>query len=319
MTGRRNLPGPIIDRIREGVPRKVLRRARCGGDCAIWEALVATAMSAIQRGWPFSDWMALLDDPRSRLGSQAKIKGKGYAVLPIRSYLHRLESAWARATERITEHPAADYFAGVQDRIAEARAWVDEAPFIADHRVLMIDACGQAAKLGTWQPALPWRRTSERTGLNGRRIRDGYSELCEDGALTLVARGRPGKGRSSGKANIYRLPDEDARTLILCGLEPHPVSGERPKEHDLGEPRPKEQDQMAPFGTMEQDPAAPRPKEHDLREEDETMVDDTRVRLTVEGATLERVLAALQREGLAVSAADLPDNVVPIRREGEQA
>jgi hypothetical protein len=76
---------------------------------------------------------------------------------------------------------------------------------------------------------------------------------------------------------------------------------------------------MAPFGTMEQDPAAPRPKEHDLREEDETMVDDTRVRLTVEGATLERVLAALQREGLAVSAADLPDNVVPIRREGEQA
>jgi hypothetical protein len=314
MTDHRALPAKMIDLIREGVPRNDLKDR---GDRAVVGALVSAAMSAIQRGWPFHEWVAVLDDPLSKLGMQAKIDGRRWKSLSKSAHLRRLESAWERAEKSVAERPAADFFAKIPDEIAKIRSWIDEVPFSPNHRVLMLDAVEEAAQRPTLQPALAWRRTKERLEkrgikLTGRQIKeDGYDELCAHGALTLVARGRPGRGGSSGKANVYRLPDADARALVLrvTGPDPHPVSLKRSKD----------QDPQAPTKKVDQDQTAPRSKDQDHQEGTTDMADDTRVRLTVEGATLEQVLAALQREGLAVSAADLPDNVVPIRREGEQA
>ena len=66
-TGRRALPGPIVDLIRDGIPDGTYN-AR--GHRGVWQALVRVALSAVQRGHTETDLAAYITARGSRLGTQ---------------------------------------------------------------------------------------------------------------------------------------------------------------------------------------------------------------------------------------------------------
>ena len=194
---RRALPGPIIDRIRDGVPAAELRRAGTG---AVWKALVSTAASAQQRGWTQPDWTALLDEPQSRLGAQAKVER--HKPLPARRYHRTLANAWAAADRWLTERPTWTRD-DILTRIENLRATIADLPLADDDRLIMHAAITIAAKNGTTRPALPWRTLAAETGLTQHRVRTGLARLGELRLLVLERRGYGGAVRR--RANLYQL------------------------------------------------------------------------------------------------------------------
>jgi hypothetical protein len=209
----RALPGPIVDLIRDGVPESVLRRATCGSDCAVWRALVSTAASARQRGWSAWELAAMLDDPRNRLGAQAKIeRGR---PLSARRYQQRLTNAWESAGKWLDGRPAAWSKIDILGHVADVRTFVTDAPMTDAERRVMLHVLDVADKIGTMRPAVPWRGVRDATGLTPRECRDTLESLCGMGLLTLALRGRAAKTERRRTANCYRLPTPDAMTRYL--------------------------------------------------------------------------------------------------------
>jgi hypothetical protein len=296
----RALPAHIIDVIRDGLPASVLRRSGCGGDCAVFRALVSTAASAQQRGWDRWEWEALFDEARSQLGRLARIeRGR---ELSQRRYQRRLVAAWESAERWLDDRPEAWTPEDVAERIEDVRQFVADAPLTEDERAMLTCACDLAAKHGTDSPTLPWRTVAATTGLGPSQARRMLAHLCEEGLLTLV---RPGyAGRVRRKANVYQLPTPEAATSYL-------YRGTRSMDgvcRSMDAPEIKIMDGVKVYG---RDHARTQDKEENMA---------TEVVLTVRGATLDDVLTALAERGIAVSTEPvrLPENVVPIKRKDRE-
>jgi hypothetical protein len=218
----------------------------------------------------------------------------------------RLGRAWERATKRTASPKITSE--DVTGKIEIVREWIVAGcpqprgcyALSAEERAVLLCACDRAERLGTTKPAMPERAVANETGLGRSPVRRTLARLDRRGLLRLVERGWPTKPGSGGtpRANAHSLPVRLATVLRTTA----PV-------HDKPTPM---------HGDLEE--AAPEPiPVHDDHGKEEDVAE---VILTVRGATLERVLKALERDGLTASAeppAELPENVTPIRRPGAES
>lgn len=278
----RALPGPMIDLIRDGVPASDLRRR---GGRAVWSALVRTAASAKQRGWDCWEWIELIEQRQSKLGTQAMLE-RGKAINQ-RRFRTRLTGAWETAEKWVDERPAAWSPEDIRIEIAAVRTWLTVAAMPDDHTAVMIHAVDTADRLGTTRPALPWRQVAEATGLNPRRTRDTLAALIEDQALTLDQRGYA--GRTKRRANLYRLPDAAARDAYL-------YRGTRSMDQ--------------PTRSMDQ------PADGAVDHGTDLWTTSDHITITGTPQALAQLLDLARMHGVAVNEGEAPaaDNVIPIRR-----
>jgi len=287
------------------LPSWALRVIRYGpdlrgrGDAAVDDALVRTAMSARRSGWTEPQWAGLLlERCCSQLGVMAARDAKGKPA----DIGKRLRRAWQRAELR-TASPKID-----RDRVPKligtVRRWVDAGcprgragsyALTEEERAVLLAGCDRGERLGTTRPAMPWRAVATDTGLGPSAVRRTLARLDQRGLLKLAEAGwatKPGTG--TPRAHAYALPVALA-SIHMC-RSTAPVDGfPTPVDGDL------------------ENAGRPATPVDDLDGEDAM----TEVILTVRGATLERVLAALERDGLIAAASppdELPANVVELRR-----
>jgi hypothetical protein len=199
---RRALPSTVIDAIRDGASPAELR-AR--GDRAVFSLLVSTAMSAQQRGWPYSDWQALLSGRDSHLGWQVWMR-RGRTERSPKDFNHVLGQAWDRAEKLLTEAPPAFGNREVLAYIAAFRKSIAGLDLPEEKRAILVHAADEGERLGTTRPALPRMGILQRTRLGLTALRTALAQLDRDGLLVLTVRGRPG-GPSARRqrANCYQL------------------------------------------------------------------------------------------------------------------
>ncbi len=209
----RNLPGPMIDLIRDGVPPTDLRR---DGQRAVWSALFRTAASASQRGWDGWEWEVLLREPCSVLGRQASTRD-GRRLKTEKSITKTYADAWDRATAWVSEQPpkwrhneAVEQALHRADLLAELAADPD-ATLPQSCRAVLAHAANQARRLTSDRPALPRQQMLEATGLGLSALRTALAQLDSAGLLVLAERGR--RGANGGRSNLYRLAQKDHPAL----------------------------------------------------------------------------------------------------------
>jgi len=201
----RNLPGPMIDLIRDGVPPADLRR---DGQRAVWSALFRTAASAAQRGQDGWEWECLLREPSSVLGRQASTRD-GQRLKTERSIAKTYAAAWDRATAWVSEQPAkwtkaeAEEQAVCRANLVAELAADPEVMLPQSSRAVLAYAANEARRLTSDRPALPRKEMLEATGLGLTALRTALARLDEMGLLMLAERGR--RGASSDSANLYQL------------------------------------------------------------------------------------------------------------------
>jgi hypothetical protein len=299
MTGRRNLPGKIIDLVRDGVPVADLRAAG-SDDRAIDNALVRVAMSAQRHEWTQADWIGLVAERCcSELGNQAARDGKGKPV----DLHNRLVRCWNRAEKKLAGLPSPFSRDDVLRRIEIVRQWLRTEPVVltVEDRLVLAALCDLAEKYRTCQPTAPWRAIEEILKLGPSPIRRTLDRLDRLGIAPRVERGK--SGTKNPKAAVFALPVARAAWALRIPLrEVLPVDGRTTPVDGVNQdhgrrPIPMDGEEMITVtrtitGTPEQVA-----KFHELE----------RQALTASGVTVEQ------------ESADLPENVVPIRREGEQA
>jgi len=213
----RNLPGPMVDLIRDGAPPTDLRR---DGQRAVWSALFRTAASAAQRGWDGWEWECLVREPSSVLGRQASTRD-GRRLKTEKSITKTYADAWDRATAWVSEQPpmwrhgeAVEQALRRADLLAELAADPD-ATLPQNSRAVLAHAAKQARRLTSDRPALPRQQMLEATGLGLSALRTALARLDGAGLLVLAERGR--RGASGGRSNLYRLARED-HPALACYL-----------------------------------------------------------------------------------------------------
>ena len=201
----RALPGPKIDKIRDGVPGAGLCE---GGGKAVWSALLSTAASAYQRGWDCWEWQELVLSPSSALGRQVQLRDgrKPQSKMAVQKIL---DSAWDKATAWTSEQPpphtrkemAQDARARADALllVAQDPAW----PLLAADRRVLAYACELAKTRGINRVALPWRGVVEGTGVGERSVKNALRRLVRLNLLWLEERGKPGTYRA--RAALYAL------------------------------------------------------------------------------------------------------------------
>lgn len=228
MTGRehRNLPTAQIDRIRRGTD------LRQGGNKAVRGALVSTAMSAIQCGWTYPEWVELLDETASTLGRQAR-SDRGRRDLPKTRYITSLHNAWKQAQKNIDGKPAHttdDARAQVRDlrhRLDDHDAW----PNRATDRTILGYALDVAERNGTSRPALPLRPAAEAASVTPSMARRALGRLCRAGYLTLDTRGRPYNPNDPRNRDPHRRPLASLYRLRADAPIPVSVNGPVCQKH----------------------------------------------------------------------------------------
>ncbi|RYC05637.1 hypothetical protein [Nocardioides zhouii] len=202
----RALRARYIDMLTDGVSPDRLKE---GGDKAVDHALMATALSAVCSGMGEQDWLALVLDPKRRLGQQAKFaKGHSRTALAYRRYLSKV---WQRATEQA--RPAALHD---RDRYREearrlVARWDDALPRLLEeaHEIdAMIIAAllDRMVEVGSPRVAFARRPFQEATGVSERRFRTRLAALERAGVVRLEARGKSGGPRARQRlANVYSL------------------------------------------------------------------------------------------------------------------
>jgi hypothetical protein len=237
----RALPGPVVDRLRDGVPAAELISR---GDNAVYRALISSAASAVQRGWDCWEWQELVLEPKNVLAQQARLK-KGRRPRSNVEMTAYLDKVWEKATAWASEAPTAwsrdEAAAEVERRISALTAVLEEPEcgLLGPDRRILAYACERAAQLGTTRVALPKLATAAAAGLGEKSTKNSLNRLHQAGLLVLVEQGRPG-GPSSRKrkANLYELADAERAASYLyrgtrsvgppaqdCGTPPRPDSG----------------------------------------------------------------------------------------------
>jgi hypothetical protein len=227
------LPGAIIDLIRDGVHPANLNT---GGDRAVFGALVRTAGSAQQRGWPYTDWAAVVTDRRSHLGTQAHLR-RGRAERTRADYERQLRQAWDHAEKWLTHAPPALTHADIRTVIEKMRAIAEELDMLTADRAVLQFACDQADRYHTTRPALPRRAVMQETGLGERTVRNSLERLDRPrlGLLLLEIRGSPGGPSTvNRRAHCYRLNPAGAHIPVPEDRSVGPP--EVPSDRSVGPP-----------------------------------------------------------------------------------
>lgn len=210
----RALPGAMIDLIRDGVPPRDLA-AR--GDRAVWTALVKTAASASLRGHDQWEWVDLLQQPKSRLGAQARLQKDRRVRSPLALATY-LDEAWETATAWASEQPSQRTWRvdllnaeNLRDLLADPAT-----PIADDERAVLAFAASESLRRESVTPILARRQVATGTGLTERRARTVLDRLTDAGVLRVAQRGRPGApGSGLARVTTYRLPDEPTLRAYL--------------------------------------------------------------------------------------------------------
>jgi hypothetical protein len=218
----RALPGRTIDLIRDGVPARDLRAM---GDAMVRRALLSTAASAMQCGWTDIDWSSEILHARSRLGHQVRVARDGRRQLTKREVQHRLDEAWDRATEYVSNTPAWDrdtMRADAEDRARRAREIAaDPGADLTDAmRAVLVHAADLADKWGLHRLTLPGRAVADATGLSHKAARTALAALHETDLLRLEDRGRGGADVTKRRAARYRLLPHGGAQRSFRGTRP---------------------------------------------------------------------------------------------------
>lgn len=200
----RSLPGPTIDLIRDGV-RPATRRN-------VQQALFATAFTAQTRGWGVVEWEALVLEGRNQLAWQTRNPVDGRRSLTDADVQKRLASAWDKAWERRSEHPAwteQETIDEVDRRAAHVEGIAADNPDLRDSdRAVLGLVVALARERSSTRVTLARRRIVEATGLGERTTRNAVQRLLDAGLLVLVEKGKPRGARATkpARAAIYGLP-----------------------------------------------------------------------------------------------------------------
>lgn len=305
----------MIDLIRDGVPSRALRER---GGAAVWGALVSTAMSAHQRGWGFPEWAAVVSEPRSVLGRQARLD-RGRRDIGPRRYERTLNRAWEAAERAITESPAqsAD---DVRQAASEALTALNMLPDAAwslppRDRLVLRWVMEESARRGMTRPATPARAVEAATGVPRAEVSRALGRLRAEGWIELHSRGRRGEG-GSGRASLHTI--RPARVIALLRAAEAAHSSEPPTGAYVPKPDapPPPMSQAAEGRTVPNPPLMSQPEET-------TMIAVTtdpatgRVTATVPAgslsAAIQASLEALRAAGVTIRLADAPE---PTEGEG---
>lgn len=221
--------GTMADLVRDGVHPRDLRAE---GERAVWRALVSTAASAMQRGVTRTEWAAFIDEPGSKLGTQAKLK-RGTKPRTRAEYVKTLDRAWSKAATWLADRPSAFGPVEILQRIREVRERVEhpDAGLTDVERRILIYACQVAAEKMTDRPALPRHAVVAATGLGDRTVRNALERMSDSGLLRLEVRGRRDPARR--RAGLYRLPDVDHIPVPASGSTGPPAQIYRTPADDL--------------------------------------------------------------------------------------
>lgn len=195
----RALPGPMIDLVRDGVPDRDLR---VSGGHAVRRALLRTATSACQRGWAYSEWVALVDSRASNLGTQTRLDHRR-VERPRRAVERAYRTVWEEAARWVAEAPPPFTKADALNRVEDIARTAATADLDVNERRVMTYALDVARSIGTDRPALPRRGVAEGTGLSEKSTRCAIERLIDAGWLVLEERGIPSP--RGGRASLYRL------------------------------------------------------------------------------------------------------------------
>lgn len=218
---RRALPGRIVDLIRDGAPDDAIRSR--GHDPAVWSALVSSAMSAANRGWTAPDFVALVLDPRSRLGAQSSLKkGKTRGRAQTAKLVHK---AWESAEQNIQRSPAwttSGLREAAHERQLQSAQRLAQEHLTRAEELVMRHVAQRLAETDSLQRAIARQDFIDGTGLGKTAVETAQRRLMSRGLLVQVEKGAPG-GPKAGRrrAHVWALPD---------GYEPVPA--ESPVAHE---------------------------------------------------------------------------------------
>jgi hypothetical protein len=321
----RALPGPAIDRIRDGVASDDLH-AR--GDRAVWDALFRTAASAVQAGWGQVEWEALVLEAGSALGRQASrtvrtVRTAGGDRVPQRTHVVKarttaetyafLAKVWDRAVAWVNSREASwtpEQQAQEAAARAAALAALTEDPDTdlrdADRRVLT----AFVAQLNRYhRPAVTYARADllRDTHLGLTALRTALDRLALRGLITVNI---PGERRGPNSRRRPRATVYEVATAEQAHLYQYPLRGSVVPPGMVSSAPPS-----GVFGSPHLVSSAPQPQ---TPTGDPIMSDTLTLTLSeAERAAVLQTLTAMRTA--ATGGAQQPadhDNVVPIRQPG---
>lgn len=230
-----------IDLIRDGVSKEDLRRA---GSRAVFSALVSTAMSWQNRGWSFDMWVSTLREPQSLLGRQVQLDHRRMART-ANAVAADLRSAWEKAEVNVAERPTLtrnDIRATARKRLEQLDSLEKDAWPLDDRALLVLrHVLETAADLGSTKPAIPVRDAMKAARLpSTMAAHRALRRLEAEDLIRCVERGRPGRGRSSGRASLFAW-ETPGLGLLLKGTSQCPYGAmsnaeqERPLDMSNGD------------------------------------------------------------------------------------
>lgn len=200
------LQARYIDLLTDGVSSHVLKEK---GDRAVDHALMTTALSAVCIGMGEQDWLAIVMDPRRRLGQQARYaKGHPRTAVSYRTYLARV---WQRATEqaRPPAHRSLNRYREEAERlVARWDAVLSRLAVEAHWADAMIIAAflDRIDDVGSPRVAFARRPLQAVTGVPERHLRTRLALLENAGVVRLEVRGKSsGPNARRRLANVYSL------------------------------------------------------------------------------------------------------------------
>ncbi|WP_369132020.1 hypothetical protein [Modestobacter sp. I12A-02662] len=195
-----------------------------GRDVAVYNALVRTALAAVNAHWDYSEWHAELDKRSSHLGNQAATK-RNRENRPREQLEKMLQKAWDAAVVIAAERPPFDEEARAA-HVAKFRTWLsDPACPVSENQRLVLDAVARrAAVLNVTSPSCSTRYLLGETGLGLTALRTALRRCLDAGLLVQLEKGQPwakSRSRASCRAAVYRLPPVEA----LPAVNQCPASG----------------------------------------------------------------------------------------------
>lgn len=218
----RALPGRMIDLIRDGVHPATLKAK---GNKAVWSALMKTAISAQLRGWDAMEWQALLDEPKSHLGRQMRLRD-GVKPIAKKTVQRTMDNAWDKAWEWRTSRPEAWSKKEVSEeanRRADAMQDViaDASRDITDNeRAVVAYAIEQTRARGLLRVPMPWRSVQQDLGLGERATKNAIRNATRKGLIVLEVAGKASPVEGKRRANLYGLPPATAAPSMCRGTRP---------------------------------------------------------------------------------------------------
>lgn len=304
-----------IDLMRDGLPPDEINPRN------IYNALVRTAASYINRGLTYTDWRGDLARPGMTLAQQARWRSRDKPRTPS-AYEKTLHRAWDAADKWAATRPLpwTGDDAASHARAVRALIVADPSNDLTDNqRAVLGHACDVSEATGSRRITIPRRQLQEATGLGLTALRTALTRLEQAGLLICITRGKPRgpAATSKPKAAVYALPSRDALADLLSQCRVTPASGAPPQKAS-GAPREPPPGAPPTWLVVPPRQAAREPPEPPQGEP----VSEVTVTVTGEPSALADLLQAMQGRGITVATPDMPPlpaprpsgTVTPIRR-----